>query len=416
MKNTNKLGFAILILALVFGFVAAFTLISCDNDTTHTCSFGEWTTKTEATCNAAKVEKRTCSCGKEETQNVGEPDPALHIWGGWTTPGDEDYPATCTTDGKGKQTCTNPSCGAENPNTTIPKLGHLGLTAPFAATCTEAGNSEYSGICTRDYCAQPVVTGTVIPKLGHETWNWTTYIPETGQVSCTRSGCSGGFAKIGDIGPGGGVIFYVADGGSAETPIAHTRPDGFKFYQNKDDATGITAYYLEAAPANALGGAGGTAATMMWRVGSTNALITTMTNITAAAIGSGTDAPTDDQMIAINDDIGMGRKNTDLIVAFYAGQEPTYRNAARAADTYTSTNGTSDWFLPSIGELYWLYQNRAHLDGKSGSGITGMGTSYFWSSSQVAIGSAWSQEFVSDGGRYTNPKNNTSYVRAVRAF
>jgi hypothetical protein len=137
----EKLGFGIFILAILFGFVAAFTLVSCDdgdNDTTHTCSFGGWTTKTEATCNAAKVEKRTCSCGKEETQNVGEPDPALHVWGAWTTPGDEGYAATCTTDGKGKQTCTNASCGTINPETTIPKLSQTGEhTADKPATCME---------------------------------------------------------------------------------------------------------------------------------------------------------------------------------------------------------------------------------------------------------------------------------------
>ena len=35
---------------------------------THECSFGEWETKTPATCEAAEVEVRKCECGKEETQ------------------------------------------------------------------------------------------------------------------------------------------------------------------------------------------------------------------------------------------------------------------------------------------------------------------------------------------------------------
>jgi hypothetical protein len=111
----------------------------------------------------------------------------------------------------------------------------------------------------------------------------------------------------------------------------------------------------------------------------------------------------------------MGRKNTDLIVEFYDGEEPTYKNAARAADTYTSTSGTSGWFLPSIGELYWLYQNRTHLAGKTGDGITGMGTSYFWSSSQTNAGNALGQNF-NNGGRGANNKLNLDTVRAVRAF
>jgi hypothetical protein len=111
----------------------------------------------------------------------------------------------------------------------------------------------------------------------------------------------------------------------------------------------------------------------------------------------------------------MGRKNTDLIVEFYDGEEPTYKNAARAADTYTSTNGTSGWFLPSIGELYWLYQNRTHLDGKTGDSITGMGTSFFWSSSQSNAANAWYRAF-NDGDRFANAKTSNRYVRAVRAF
>lgn len=31
----------------------------------HSHSYGVWTTKTAATCTAAEVEKRTCSCGVE---------------------------------------------------------------------------------------------------------------------------------------------------------------------------------------------------------------------------------------------------------------------------------------------------------------------------------------------------------------
>src|SRR5215469_4261590 len=93
--------------------------------------------------------------------------------------------ATCTT----PQICTN--CG----EVIQAALGHQGLTPAFAATCTEAGNSEAHGTCTRGGCGQ-VVTGTPISALGHlaNSWNWTTYNSMNGKVNCTRTGCTGGFA------------------------------------------------------------------------------------------------------------------------------------------------------------------------------------------------------------------------------
>ena len=179
-----------------------------------------------------------------------------------------------------------------------------------------------------------------------------------------------------------------------------------------DADNNYTAHYLEAAPANALGRDNGSE-TMMWRVGGTSTEITTLVNIATTAIGTGSTAPNADQMTAINADIGMGRKNTDLIVAFYGTTEPTYLNAARAANSYTG--GTAnDWFLPSIGELYWLYQNRAQLNDKDG--ITAMPTTgYFWSSSQRHSTGAWDQNF-SDGSRNINYKDDNYSVRSVRAF
>jgi hypothetical protein len=285
--------------------------------------------------------------------------------------------------------------------------GHA-FPAWTAPTCTVAGNNVRT--CTRDGCDQEDTRTSGYTALGHDH----SIVAGSGSLVCRRDECDHQY-QLGDIGPGGGVIFYVADGGSATTPIAHTRPNGFKFYRNKDDATGITAYYLEAAPVNALGGAGGNDATMMWRVGDNNTLTTTMTNIETTTIGTGSSDPTEVQMEAINNDIGMGKKNTDLIVEFYYGEEPipTYKNAARAADTYTSANGTSDWFLPSIGELYWLYQNIVHLNGKDG--ITIMETSVFWSSSQNSANSAWYQSF-NNGNRDQIGKGNPYRVRAVRAF
>ena len=82
--------------------------------------------------------------------------------------------ATCTT----AQTCTK--CG----NVMQGVLGHQGLTAAFAATCTAAGNSEVSGTCTRSGCEQPEVIGTVIGALGHQGVNAVA-------ATCTEDGNTG---------------------------------------------------------------------------------------------------------------------------------------------------------------------------------------------------------------------------------
>jgi hypothetical protein len=68
--------------------------------------------------------------------------------------------------------------------------------------------------------------------------------------------------------------------------------------------------------------------------------------------------------------------------------------------------GYSDWYLPSINELYILYMNR--------SSVGSFGTMY-WSSSEYVASSAWYFSF-SSGAMYNISKNNSYNVRAVRTF
>lgn len=70
-------------------------------------------------------------------------------------------PATCTVDGLEKRTC---SCGAEETRS-IPATGHsVEIRNAKEATCTESG---YTGdkVCT--VCTETVETGETIPALGH---------------------------------------------------------------------------------------------------------------------------------------------------------------------------------------------------------------------------------------------------------
>jgi hypothetical protein len=159
--------------------------------------------------------------------------------------------------------------------------------------------------------------------------------------------------EIGETGPGGGKIFYISSG-------------GFTMTNN-----GQTCHYLEAAPADITG-------TFAW----------------ASAGYTGTLFPGD-----FGTAIGTGRKNTTLILA-----ENTAAPAAYACKNYGAPN---DWFLPSKDELNELYQQK--------NTVGGFTTTWYWSSSQINNNYAWNQVF-NNGNQTNDVKNNTVYVRAIRAF
>ena len=65
------------------------------------------------------------------------------------------------------------------------------------------------------------------------------------------------------------------------------------------------------------------------------------------------------------------------------------------------------WRLPTKDELNLLYENKEKIGGFAGS--------YYWSSTEDGNFYAWYQLF-NNGHRYSNIKDATYYVRAVRAF
>jgi len=187
--------------------------------------------------------------------------------------------------------------------------------------------------------------------------------------------CSAGVScAVGDIGPGGGVVFY--DAGS-------TQPWG---------------RYLEAAPASCeiagvpfkpVGGVQGLHALQIDRV-------------RAKAIG-------------------MGKVNTDLIVQKYGAT----RSHAAALVRSQACNGLTDWFLPSSGELNlaWrvLAQNRVN---REPTPVGGFDIGYYWTSSDYNGTEAWTQYF-NDGQQFDRVQTlsankqapyRTFKVRGVRAF
>ena len=169
---------------------------------------------------------------------------------------------------------------------------------------------------------------------------------------------------VGDIGPAGGVIFYVVpDGGSKTSTYG-------------DDS--LTWKYLEAAPADLTG-------TYLWG--------------TADSYGSkGTGS-----------DIGAGWSNARILSgsAFIA---------ASACGAYGDNTDYDDWFLPSKAELEEMYNKRTEIGGFDCEASTG--TYWYWSSSEGYMYSdAYAISFNNGTEEEMNDRCVCSFkVRPVRAF
>jgi len=321
-----------------------------------------------------------------ETDGDSTPNPCAngHAFPEWTAP-------TCTADGNSVRACTRSGCDATDPRTTgYEKLSHTvsNWSMKTAADCITPEIEK--GTCT--VCEEEVSRDSATNlALGHS-WNWEiTILPgftaETdGEETGTCSTCSTSetrvykFYKIGDTGPAGGIIFYVADNTDG-------RPDGITIqgYGNSGDNgyfAEYTAYYLEAAPENA------SASIMHWS--NTTVLIPNLSQHSS---------DTTDRTI------GRGRLNTALINATHTA-DTAANNAAKAALAYTN-GGKDDWFLPSREELNQMYIQRSHVS------IT---TGYFWSSSQRDTSDAWDQYFTTGEQSNYRKNSNLDNVRAIRAF
>ena len=113
---------------------------------------------------------------------------------------------------------------------------------------------------------------------------------------------------------------------------------------------------------------------------------------------------------ADNRDYGSGRQNTLEIV----NQCSQLNTAARICNDLI-LNGFSDWFLPSLDELWIMYLNKNVIGGFFSNPKTH--TTYYYSSTEIEFNAAWCQNFAPNSyhGNYSN-KANTWRVRAVRYF
>jgi hypothetical protein len=106
--------------------------------------------------------------------------------------------------------------------------------------------------------------------------------------------------------------------------------------------------------------------------------------------------------------IGTGYQNTLDIVAGCS-----YANIAAFNALNSTTEGYTDWYLPSKDELMEMY-NTIGNEGPEGN-IGGFQNDYYWSSSEISHNSAWLVGF-SAGGSYPSNKYSTRLVRIIRAF
>ena len=185
--------------------------------------------------------------------------------------------------------------------------------------------------------------------------------------------------KLGDVGPGGGLIFFVD---------TLSQFDGFT--------------YLEAAPVDLQATA--------WATNSVGCF--DITNAATSCLDASVyqASPADSSRINAAK-IGQGSVNTALIGTRLSAGGPVDNTkfAAGLADAYVYGT-TTDWYLPSINELGQMYTN---LKAK---GLGNFQDTYYWSSTEFGTSSAWFILF--DGGNFSNGSKSSTFltVRPIRSF
>ena len=209
---------------------------------------------------------------------------------------------------------------------------------------------------------------------------------------------SGSGYQVGDIGPGGGRVFYASTTGFNCGPsyTATGSPYNFK------------CYYLEAAPTT--GANAWTDAAYVWSGNTT----TVVNNASAPETATATA-------------IGWGYRNTLAMVL----QDATANKAGTISRAYRGPNNLSDWYLPSYDELNQMCKWAKGVDWGSdatvcaggtintGAGAAGFGNYDYWSSSDRGTGYgdyARYQWFPTGFQGQTAKSITTLYVRPVRAF
>ena len=232
--------------------------------------------------------------------------------------------------------------------TAVPKSTIPSQTTAYTPTTigTIVNSTAYAPKTT---IASPTTVTIPSPRITISTTVTTTVI-NTISATCAK----GGTCKVGDVGPGGGKVFYVATSAFTST----------------GSSCNTACKYLEAAPSDH-------SSTVAWCSNTSSSL-----GVTAQGIGS-----------------GMSNTTT--------ADSTCTSGAIQVAADYTN-NSKTDWHLPSKDELAQLYAERT----KVGS----FAYDYYWSSSEPYSYASYGQRF-GDGAQNLFMKSSISgSVRLVRAF
>jgi hypothetical protein len=253
--------------------------------------------------------------------------------------------------------------------------------------------------------------------------------------------------KVGDTGPGGGVIFFVD---------YHDVYEDFKYLEIANpgwaESWGLS-YEWE----DQFGADSETARIAVFPNGFANDPLMEWCDYTAFFDDEDNDDlpsvgevffPDEDDMNTpwLLSAVGRGKSNSNVALE-NVGVDACQFGAVKVADEYVSNNGTNDWFLPSIGELMLAYTNMRQLGysafvskERSVSFICTTGSctepdmagnsieAAYWSSTLSSHTRAFHQHFdtgvqtteyigiIPDDGESMSPSSRVSYVRPIRSF
>ena len=260
--------------------------------------------------------------------------------------------------------------------------------ALFNSTSTDAIVDDNNGV----YGLGPAISGMSVVTNSSSSFTLTFTSPVTpsknvAKLSLQSSAipCATTLAcAVGNIGPGGGVVFYYSAASFAETGAACSP----------------NCHYLEQAPRTWSGGA--IDPTIIWAVPAYQSGGITSYN--------GSDAT------GVN--IGTGFANTAAIVHMQGAYNASTNNYAAGAAAAYSGGGMSDWFMPSQAELAAMYSySQTYNDGFTLVGVFSS-YAYYWSSSFAYVSSGgWARDQnFANGNQYNGTTNAVASVRPIRAF
>ena len=252
----------------------------------------------------------------------------------------------------------------------------MGATGSCVLTLKIAKSKSYPAISSKKTITLVAPTTTTsVPSTTTSVPSTTTSVPSTttsvaSTTTVALTCAAGGACVVGNTGPGGGTVFYVAS----------------TYFTSTGSACGTTCNYLEAAPTGWITTPAGQVNCPIQYTGEDPQC--QWSGITSSLVTTG---------LAI----GTGYANTSAMI--------TQSNVAGKAGTVArgfQGGGKTDWFLPSRDELYEMYSQRTI--------IGGFNTHWYWSSSEDSGSSAKHQYFPGLAGAFS--KTFSGSVRPVRAF